>query len=166
MRPLGKWFGEENFTYILVFGSLTHPHVFPLFVPDKLLAKEISYQTVGQGLTKIIRDATKTVQPCFPIPCGTYILENFKNSLLEIEQLKVLCFPLVPNQYFDPNGVAKDVTSRLKLKPFSNKPDKFDYLFEIVPEYSIVERLAPDRLTPDELINFKQYHHKRITHLP
>ena len=101
-----------------------------------------------------------------PIPCGTYTLENFKHYLLEIEQLKVLCFPVVPNQNFDANGVAKDVTTKVKLMLFSSKPDKFDDLFEKVPEYSMVEILVVDRVTPDELINFKQYCQKIIAHLP
>ena len=47
LKPLGKWFGEESFTYIRVFGILSSLHVLPLFVPDKILAREIAYQTIG-----------------------------------------------------------------------------------------------------------------------
>ena len=92
VRPLGKWFWEENFTDIWFFDSLAHPHVLPLFFPDNLLAKEISSQTVGHGLTKVLKDAKKIIRPRFPILYGTYTLENFKHSLLEIDQLKVFFF--------------------------------------------------------------------------
>ena len=36
---VARWFAEENFTYIRVFGSYASSHVLPYYVPDKLLAK-------------------------------------------------------------------------------------------------------------------------------
>ena len=42
-KSIGKWFGEELFTYVRVFGSLDQAHVIPLYVPDKILARETSY---------------------------------------------------------------------------------------------------------------------------
>lgn len=42
-----RWFGEEWFTCIRVFESITAPHVLPYYVLDKLLAREIAYQIVG-----------------------------------------------------------------------------------------------------------------------
>ena len=38
LTSIESWFGEEKFTYIRIFGSITDPHVLPLYVPDKLLA--------------------------------------------------------------------------------------------------------------------------------
>lgn len=35
--PIARWFGEELFTYVRVFGSIAPPHVLPLYIPDKLL---------------------------------------------------------------------------------------------------------------------------------
>lgn len=40
---VGKYYIKEWFTYIRVFGSTVDPHVLPLYVSDKLLAREISY---------------------------------------------------------------------------------------------------------------------------
>ena len=40
--PVARWFVEENFTYIRVFGSYDSPHVLPYYVPHKLLPKEIA----------------------------------------------------------------------------------------------------------------------------
>ena len=52
LSQIGNWFGEENFTYIRIFGSIFEPHVLPLYVPDKLLAQEISYQLTERGMSK------------------------------------------------------------------------------------------------------------------
>lgn len=79
---LERWFEEESFTYIRVFGSLSHPHVLPIFIPDKFLAREIAYQIVGNGLTKVLKDAKKTTWPYFLISCGIYALENFRHALV------------------------------------------------------------------------------------
>ena len=43
LPAVASWFGEEIFTYIRVFGSQANPHVLPLYIPDKLLAREIAY---------------------------------------------------------------------------------------------------------------------------
>lgn len=52
-----KWFGEEKFTYIRVFGSIASSHVLPFYVPDKLLAREIAYQTAREGgLTRGLKE--------------------------------------------------------------------------------------------------------------
>jgi len=32
--PVGRWFGEELFTYIKVFGNVASPHVLPFYVLD------------------------------------------------------------------------------------------------------------------------------------
>lgn len=45
---VARWFGEELFTYVRVFGSSAPPHVLPLYIPDKLLAREIAYQALGK----------------------------------------------------------------------------------------------------------------------
>ena len=51
LTAIGRWFGEERFTYIRVFGSQANPHVLPLYIPDKLLAREIAYQITTESVT-------------------------------------------------------------------------------------------------------------------
>jgi len=48
---IGRWFGEENFTYVRIFGSQANPHILPLYIPDKLLSREIAYQITSEGVT-------------------------------------------------------------------------------------------------------------------
>jgi len=40
---VARWYGEETFTYMRVFGNITSPHVLPYYVLDKLMARDISY---------------------------------------------------------------------------------------------------------------------------
>ena len=49
--PTARWFAEEKFTYVRVFGSSTLPHVLPYYVLDRLFGREIAYQLIN-GVTK------------------------------------------------------------------------------------------------------------------
>ena len=64
--PIARWFAEEKFTYIRVFGSSTFPHVLPYYVPDRLLAREIAYQLINV-VTKKLKDDKKAIWPSFPL---------------------------------------------------------------------------------------------------
>ena len=82
--PIARWFGEEWFTYIRVFGSTVPPHVLPLYIPDKLLAREIAYQTCSEGgLTKYLKDKkTAAMQASILIDC---VNENLHRANLIAE---------------------------------------------------------------------------------
>ena len=87
---IGKYFIEEWFTYIRVFGSTADPHVLPLYVSDKLLAREIAYQTVGKGLTKVLKDGKNSLWPTFPIKCDSFTLANFVHATKESTEMEAL----------------------------------------------------------------------------
>ena len=59
MISIGRWFGEEKFTYVRIFGSQANPHVLPLYIPDKLLAREIAYQITSEGVTQTLKNKKK-----------------------------------------------------------------------------------------------------------
>ena len=59
IQAVAKWFGEELFTYIRVFGITAPPHVLPWYAPDKLLAREISYQIASKGVTRSLKESKK-----------------------------------------------------------------------------------------------------------
>jgi len=128
------------------------------------MTKEVAYQTIGKGLSKVLKDAKKSTCPGFPVPCGTYALKNFKHSLVEIEQLKSFSFPTTLDIPYDPNVVAKDVTTQAKLKLFWRELENFDCLFEMVLEYYMVRKLVVDHLSPHDLMRFNQYRQSRLTH--
>lgn len=59
LTAVGSWFGEEKFTYIRVFGRQAEPHVLNLYIPDKLLAREISYQIIAESVTQTLKKNKK-----------------------------------------------------------------------------------------------------------
>ena len=59
LTAVGSWFGEEKFTYIRIFGSNTKPHVFPLYVPYKVLARELAYEIIVDGTSKTLKNSKK-----------------------------------------------------------------------------------------------------------
>jgi len=57
---LGKivdWYIGEHFSYIRVFGCLVPPHALPNFLPDRLVCREVAYQTVTGGINKELKAA-------------------------------------------------------------------------------------------------------------
>ena len=96
IMPVARWFGEENFTYIIVFRSLASPHVFPYYVPNKILAKEIAYQTLGNGITKHLKYSKKSIWPIFPVQCGTFALFYIVDTSKEIPDITSLNLAFMP----------------------------------------------------------------------
>jgi hypothetical protein len=50
MENLGTfadWYIEENFSYIRVFGFFVPPHALPQFLSDRLVCREVAYQTIA-----------------------------------------------------------------------------------------------------------------------
>ncbi len=153
--PIGRWFGEEIFTYVRFDGSLAPPHVLPLHVPDKLLAREISYQIVGDGSTKTLKKAKKYLWPSFPIQCGVYALHDFKHASLEIDNIACLNLATIMGRQFDPNKVAHNVTAQVKIRKFSRENDYYDDLFKSAKIFSQVQHLATLKLNPERVAQFK-----------
>ena len=86
--PIARWFGEDFFTYVRVFGSSASPHVLPLYVPDKLIAREIAYQICGEGgLTEELKDKKKAIWPQFPVACGTFSLFDVGHAFKEVSNI-------------------------------------------------------------------------------
>jgi hypothetical protein len=49
MKGIVDWYFCKYYSYIRVYGTIGSPHLLPYFVPDHLLMREISYQTMGTG---------------------------------------------------------------------------------------------------------------------
>ena len=130
MLPVARWFEEELFTYVRVFGSLASPHVLPLCVPDKLLAREIAYQTCGKGgMSKDLKDKKKAIWPQFPVACGAFSLFHLGHAFKEVDNMLCLRFFKFPGRQFDPYDIIKNFTTAVKIKVLSKEDDIFDDTF-------------------------------------
>ena len=115
--PIARWFAKKKFTYVRVFRSYSSPHFLPYYVPDKLLAREISYQLVVSGISKQLKDAKKAIWPNFPLQCGTFVLFDIGHTFKEVSNITLLNLVVMENRPYDPNYVIKHFTTELKLKP-------------------------------------------------
>jgi hypothetical protein len=91
MANLGKiadWYIEEHFSYIRVFGCSVPPHALPNFLPDRLVCREVAYQTVIGGISKELKAAQKKVWPTFPLQVGMFSLQDFGHSKVEVVALE------------------------------------------------------------------------------
>lgn len=165
--PVARWFGEEWFTYIRVFGSTVPPHVLPLYVPDKLLASEIAYQTCSEGgLTKELKDKKKAIWPQFPVSCGAFSLFDVGHAFSEVGNVTSLQLFKFPARPFDLNNVAHDFTISVRIKVFTGKKDLFDDLFQNKSSSQEVLREAKSRLSPDDLEIFLLFRERRLASIP
>jgi len=57
LGAIADWYIEERFSYIRVFGFFTSPHALPMFLLDKVVCRELAYQTVSRGITKELKEA-------------------------------------------------------------------------------------------------------------
>ena len=89
--PIARWFEEELFTYVIVFGSTVPPHVLPFNILDKLLAREIAYQTCSEGgLTKGLKEKKKAIWPQFLVAYGAFSLFDVGHAFTEVENVTCL----------------------------------------------------------------------------
>ena len=98
ISQIGDWFGEDKFTYVGVFRSIVEPHILPLYVPDKLLEQEISYQLTVEGMSRSLKNNKKLMWPTFPFHCGNYTLNNFIHAKKEVIKIRDLKLSTVPRR--------------------------------------------------------------------
>lgn len=129
--PVARWFGEELFTYVRVFRSYVSPHVLPLYVLHKLMAREIAYQTCGEGgLTKDLKDKKKAIWPQFPIACGAFSLFDVCHAFSKVKNITCLQIFKFLGRPFDPHDIAKNFSTAVKINVFSGEDDLFDDIFQ------------------------------------
>lgn len=77
--------------------------------------------------------------------------------------LQLFKFPARP---FDPNEVAQDFTTTVKIKVFVGKKDLFDDIFQSKSSLQEILREAQSRLSPDDLQRFMLYREIRLANVP
>ena len=77
-----------------MFGSISSAHVLPFYVPDKLMDREIAYQTCGEGgMNKVLEDSKKVIWPQFPIICRAFALHDLGHAFKEVNNVLSLQLP-------------------------------------------------------------------------
>ena len=153
---VGNWFEEDKFTYIRVYGSLSRAHVLPLYVPDKLLARELAYRITTTGTSKTLRTSKKQSWPIFPLRCGVYTLHDYKHAEKEAGKINMLNLATISNRHFDPRKVTYNVLEQAKLTKFDHEKDEFDDLFSSAESLSQVKTMARMKYNDEGLVEFNR----------
>jgi len=79
IKNIGNYYLQEDYTYLRIYGVIASPHIFPKFVPNRLILSEISYQTILQGFNaSLAKDARKITFIPYYIYLGHYVLVECK----------------------------------------------------------------------------------------
>ena len=116
-----------------------------MYVPDKLLAQEISYQLTVEGMSRTLKNSKKLMWPPFPFKCGDYTLNNFFHAEKEVGKITNLKLSTILGRQYDPRKVAYDFTTSISIARFKHEPDMFDDLFVSVDKMSQVFDLAKSK---------------------
>jgi hypothetical protein len=124
-----EWYLEVEFSYIRVFGTYIPPYALPLFFPDKLLCREITRQTVLDGISKELKGVSKKVWPPFPIHIGAYSLLDFvhaKSEAMDLEEMKLVDIEFKKH---DPSRVVSNHLASCGLKRYEHEDSPHDEIF-------------------------------------
>jgi hypothetical protein len=141
MGNLGKladWFIEENFSYIMVFGCSVPPHVLPHFLPDRLVCREVSYQTIMGGINKEMKASQKNVCPTFPIYVGMFSLLHFGHSKVEAEALENVKLVYIEFKRHEPHKIVENHLAQFNMKRYVHENSPYDEIFKGVRSYEEV----------------------------
>jgi hypothetical protein len=168
MGNLGKladWFIEENFSYIRVFGCSVPPHALPQFLPDRLVCREVVYQTVVGGINKELKATQKKVWPTFPIQVGMFTLLDFGHSKVEVAALEDVKLVDIEFKKHDPHKIVENHLAQFNMKWYMHENSPYDEIFRGVRSYEEVQ----DRfqtLPPDQQVGFLSFQKHRRNSLP
>jgi len=87
-------------------------------------------------------------------------------AFAEVENVTCLQLFKFPARPFDPNEVAQNFTTNIKVKIFVGKKDLFDDLFQNKISLQGILREAQSRLSPDDFQRFMVYREKILASIP
>jgi hypothetical protein len=126
LSNMGDCYLEEEFSYIRVFNTSVPPYSLPLFLPDKLLFREIARQTVLDRIRKELKGVSKKVWPPFPIHIGVYSLLDFvhaKAKAMNLEEMKPVDIEFKKH---DPSKVVSNHLESCSLKRYEHEDSPHD----------------------------------------
>jgi hypothetical protein len=143
MEKLGKipdWYIEEHFSYIKVFGCSVPPNSLPKFLPDRLVCREVAYQTVTGGINKELKSSQKKVWPTFPLQVGMFSLLDLDHSKVEATTLEDIKLVNIEFKKHDPHKIMGNHLALYNLKKYEHEASPQDKIFWGVRSYQEVLR--------------------------
>ena len=93
---------------------------------------------MGKGLTKTLKDNKKYLWTSFPIRCGSFSLANFNHATKESLSLESLRLHTLPKRQFDPDKIAHNITTTIRIKPFNYEANDSEDLLQSAESFEQV----------------------------
>jgi hypothetical protein len=155
------WYVEAEFSYIRVFGSSIPPYSLPLFVPNKLVCRDIARKTMLARISKEIIGFLKKVWLPFPIHFISYSLFDFRHAKAEATALEEFKLAKIKFKKDDPHRVVSNHMESCGLKRYEHEHSPHDDIFQGARSYvevlSRIQALSPG----DRADIFKFQEHRR-----
>jgi hypothetical protein len=165
LSGIADWYVEAEFSYFRVFGATVPPLALPLFIPDKLVCREITRQTVIGGVSKELKASSKKVWPFFPVRLNSYCLLDFRHAKAEAAALEDLSLVSIEYKKHDPQKIVSNHLANCGLKRFEHKFSPPDDIFRAARSYE--EVLARIRsLAPEDRASVLKFQEHRQSCLP
>ena len=108
LGTIADWYNEHNFSYIRVFECFIYPRALPKLFPDRLVCREVAYQTMAGGIAKDLKVAQKNVWPNFPIHVGMFTLLDFGHSKFKVAALEDFKLVGIEFKKHDPHKIVEN----------------------------------------------------------
>jgi hypothetical protein len=154
-----------EFSYIKVFDTSVPPYALLLFLPNKLLCREIARQTILDRIRKELKGVSKKVWPPFPIHIGAYSLLDFGHAKAEATTLKEMKLVDIEFKKHDPSKVVSNHLTSCGLKRYEHEDSPHDEIFQGVRSFSeVLSRIQA--LLPGDMADFLKFQEHRWSCLP
>jgi hypothetical protein len=165
LKTIAYFFIEGNFSYIRVFKCSISPHALPKFLPDRLVCREVSYQTVIGGIGKELKEAQKKFWPTFPLQVGRFSLPNFGHSKVEVAALEDLKLVDIKFRRHDPYQIVGNHLAQCNMKTYEHEDSPYEDIFKGIRDYEeVLDRVQT--LSPNQQASFFTLQRHRRSGLP
>jgi hypothetical protein len=125
------------------------PHALPQFLPDRLVCREVSYQTIAGGVAKELKVTQKKVWPTFPIQVGMFTLLDFDHTKVKVATLEDFKLINIEFKRHDPHKVVENHLAQYNMKICIDKESPYDDIFMGARSYeefqNIFQTLPPNQ---------------------
>jgi hypothetical protein len=150
------WYVEAKFSYIRVFGASVPPYALPLFMPNRLVYREIARQIVIGGISKELKGFSKKVWPPFPIHLNTYSLLDFRHAKAEATTLEDIKLVHIEFKKHESHKVMGNHMASCGLKRNEHEHSPHDDIFRGARSYDeVLNRIQT--LSPEEMADFFKF---------
>jgi hypothetical protein len=119
---------------------------------DRLVCREVAYQTVTRGIGKELKVAQKKFWLVFPLQVGSFSLLNFGHSKVEVASLEDLKLVDIEFKRHDPY-IMENHLAQCNMKIYMHEYSPYDNIFMGIGSYEEVQGRV-QALSPNQQASF------------